>query len=107
MKTWMNVAFLFAYVLISALGLLNLKQAAEIASKQFVAGFVLYGAGFVLWLVILRALPLSSAFPLAAGCLVFATQLLGWWLLDEPYSAQQLAGCVFIVFGISLIYLKL
>lgn len=100
----MSVLLLSVYVFASTAGLLVLKRADEILSWQFAAGSALYGAGFLIWIWLLRRLPLSTAFPVAAGALIAATVLSGHWLLHEKLSATQTAGVALIMAGILLVF---
>jgi len=93
------------YAVISSFGLYKLKSAPSISSWEFYIGFIFYGLGMLIWLQILRTTALSIAFPVAAGSLIIATQLLGYFLLGENVGPVRLAGVVFIIMGIALIYL--
>ena len=97
-------ASLFAiYVVISCLGLYLIKLAESWKTLTFVAGFAFYGVGAVVWMVILRLMPLSHAFPVAAGALVIGTMLVGVVFLSEVVSAWQGVGAFLIITGITLI----
>ena len=96
----------FAYAVISAFGLYKLKVADKILGIDFAVGAAAYGLGFIVWLFVLRAFPLSVAFPIAAGSLVIATQAFGFYLLKEPMHAVHLIGIGFIVVGIGIVFVK-
>jgi multidrug transporter EmrE-like cation transporter len=81
-----------AYVVISCFGLYLIKSAQGWYSLQFGIGFILYGLGAGLWMVILRRLPLSFAFPIAAGALVVVTLLTGVLFLEESLPLKHLIG---------------
>ncbi len=98
-----RVVLLFVYISLSTFGLYHLKQAA-LGSLAFVIGFIAYGVGFLLWMVILRTLPLSIAFPSAAGGLIVATQLTGRFVLDETLSTTQNAGVLLVFVAVVLLY---
>lgn len=101
----MTIAWVFCgYVLASAAGLVLIKRADELWSWRFAAGFVLYGAGFLVWLWLLRRLPLSVAFPTAAGALIAATVLGGYLFLGERLVIAQAIGIAFILVGIVLVF---
>jgi multidrug transporter EmrE-like cation transporter len=101
----LHAAILASYVVLSLAGLTLYKSSASILTAHGVAGLALYGLGFVLWMaVILRALPLSVAFPLAAGALIIGSQVSGWLFLKEPFSAAQLTGGALMVVGLGLVY---
>ena len=100
----LKAAVIAIYALISAYGLYRIKAATEIVSFGFLIGCILYGSGFLIWIYILRILPLSVAFPLAAGSLLIATQLFGVLLLKEPVPIAHVAGVVLILIGVGLVY---
>jgi multidrug transporter EmrE-like cation transporter len=100
-----NLALLMAYVLVSAIGLHLLKTSAgTVLSLSCVSGLGCYGAGFALWYVMLTKLPLSTAFPLAAGALIVGTQLVGHALLGEVLGPRHLLGVLLIVIGIAVVF---
>ena len=101
-----NIIAMIIYVVVSAFGLYKIKAAAAVLSLEFALGFALYGAGFLLWMYILLRMPLSIAFPIAAGALTVSTQLLGYFLLGEKLSAVHIAGVVAIMAGITLISIR-
>jgi multidrug transporter EmrE-like cation transporter len=96
---------LFAsYISISAAGLLLMKLAGgKFFSMQAITGIGLYGIGFIMWFFILARIPLSVAFPIAAGSLILASLFLGKLILKEDISTIHIIGCVFVITGIGLI----
>lgn len=94
---------LVVYVAASCTGLYLIKAAPEWRSPTFFSGFFLYALGAALWMVILRLMPLSLAFPIAAGSLVLGTMLTGAFLLNETVSPIHIVGAVLILAGITLI----
>jgi multidrug transporter EmrE-like cation transporter len=94
---------LVVYVAASCAGLYLIKAATEWRSPTFFSGFFLYALGAALWMVILRLMPLSLAFPIAAGSLVLGTMLTGAFLLNETVSPIHIVGAVLILAGITLI----
>jgi len=104
---WINLlwsASLFViYIITSCFGLYLIKAAEGWKTPTFAIGFVLYGIGAVLWMVILRLMPLSFAFPIAAGSLVIGTMLTGMFFLSETITAWHIAGAFMIITGIVLI----
>lgn len=100
MKYFLSAVLIAVYVVTSCLGLYLIKAAEVWRSAPFVLGVLLYGAGAALWLVILRYLPLSFAFPIAAGGLIVCTMLTGRVFLKEAISSPQLIGAALIIFGI-------
>lgn len=105
-KHFLDIIYFGVYVIASAFGLYKLKQASVVVSSTFVLGFACYAVGFLLWIVILRRLPLSIAFPVAAGSLIVASQVVGWWLLSESIDMAQILGVLLILAGASLIYAR-
>jgi multidrug transporter EmrE-like cation transporter len=100
-----NFALLAAYVLVSVAGLHLLKASAgTVLSAPFVLGLGCYGSGFALWYLMLIKLPLSTAFPLAAGALVVGAQLAGHFLLGETLGPRHLLGVLLIVIGIAVAF---
>jgi drug/metabolite transporter (DMT)-like permease len=106
MKLFFTPLLFIVYIASSCMGLFLIKAAPEWRSINFVAGVGLYGFGAILWLVILRLLPLSLAFPIAAGGLIICTILTGKIFLHEELTALQLAGAAFIIAGIFLTVAK-
>lgn len=106
-KITINITILIIYILLNLIGLTLLKNSQSIISYHGIGGMFLYGLGFIIWLfVILRAMPLSIAFPLAAGSLMIGTQIFGYYFLNEKISFYQLAGVLMIVIGLCLIYIN-
>lgn len=91
------------YVITSCFGLYLIKAAEHWKTPLFTMGFILYALGAVIWMVILRLMPLSFAFPIASGSLVIGTTLTGALLLSETITAWHIAGAFMIISGIALI----
>ena len=91
------------YLITSCFGLYLIKAAAGWKTPAFFIGFILYGAGALFWMAILRFMPLSFAFPIAAGSLVIGTMLTGVFLLNETVTVFHVAGASLIIIGITLI----
>jgi multidrug transporter EmrE-like cation transporter len=94
------------YAAISAYGLYLIKDAATLLSTRTLIGGLLYGGGFCIWIAMLRAFPLSIAFPVAAGSLIVATHLIGRFYLAEPVTIAQTAGVALIIAGIVVVFLR-
>lgn len=100
----MRTALLLGYAVVSVAGMVLLKAAGSPFSVKGAIGFALYLAGFVIWIgIILRIMPLSQAFPLAAGALMVGTQLAGWLLLKEHIGLPQGLGVALILAGVTLV----
>jgi multidrug transporter EmrE-like cation transporter len=91
------------YVFTSCFGLYLIKAAEGWKAPSFIIGFVLYAAGAVIWMAILRLMPLSLAFPIAAGSLMIGTTLIGVFFLSENVTFWHIAGTLMIIIGIVLI----
>lgn len=98
-----QAGLILIYVIISCAGLYLIKSAEGWRTSMFVVGLFLYGAGAGIWIVILRLMPLSLAFPIAAGSLVVGTILIGRFFLAEEIAITHAAGAFLIVSGIVLI----
>ncbi len=101
-----NTLAVLLYIGVSAFGLYKIKAAAQVMSVEFAIGFVMYGLGFLIWMYILLRMPLSVAFPIAAGALIVCTQLIGYFLLGEKITVIHSVGVTAIVIGIALISVR-
>ena len=99
----LNGLLLLFYVSVSAFGLYHMKAASQFGSGQFILGFGAYVVGFGIWLFILTRAPLSSAFPIAAGSLIVATQFTGYFFLSERITPMHAIGIAAILAGILLV----
>lgn len=98
------VAMLLAYVLASVVGLHLLKlSGGAVLSARFVCGLGLHACGFLIWYALLTRMPLSVAFPLAAGALMIGTQISGYFFLEEALGARHLLGVLIILTGLVVI----
>lgn len=108
MSVALSAFLVLLYVGASIAGLTLIKGAmsggAFLLAPAFWSGFALYGAGVLLWLALLKALPLSTAFPLAAGALVVGTQLSGALFLGESVSRLHLVGVCVILVGLVVVF---
>jgi len=94
------------YASVSAFGLYLIKDAPTLLSSRAFVGAVFYGSGFCIWIAILRAFPLSIAFPVAAGSLIVATHFIGRFYLAEATSLAQVFGIGMILIGIFLVIFR-
>ncbi|HWZ70067.1 MAG TPA: EamA family transporter [Casimicrobiaceae bacterium] len=70
-------------------------------SPALVLALFLYGLTTILWVLILRAVPLSAAFPIYA--LVFVlVPVAAHFLLGEPWSWNTLVGGAIIMLGVMI-----
>lgn len=94
---------LMVYAVVSSYGLYRLKLSEMVFGVDLIVGFFFYGAGFFIWLVMLKLNPLASVFPVAAGLLIIVTQLVGFFLLKEDITTVKIIGAIIIIIGIILI----
>ncbi len=106
MKVFLSALIIVFYAAISSVGLYKLKAAASPLSLDALIGFIFYAAGFLIWIIILRMMPLSIAFPAAAGTLVICTQITGVYFLNEHIGASHLAGIALIIAGMSIMFAR-
>ena len=99
-----NIIYMLTYLVISVTGLIFLKLSdGKFFSFNGLTGIVLYGVGFIIWYLILSRVSLSVAFPVAAGGLVVATQIGGYFILKESISITHMIGVLLIIIGISVV----
>ena len=109
---------LVGFSVLLSVGQLLLKRAAlQVADETALAAIlklsfsptlwvalILYGVATVLWILILRTVPLSLAYPFVALGFVLLP-LLSWWLYDEKLGMSLLAGTGLIVCGVLVVTL--
>ena len=106
MHDWTSRGFIAAYVVAATFGLYRMKAASEVASLSFIVGALSYALSFLLWIHILRRMPLSIAFPLVTALVIVSTQVCATLWLGEPMSWWKAAGVVLIVSGIGLLSVR-
>lgn len=106
MHDWSGKGLIAAYVLAATFGLYRMKVAPEVASIAFFIGASSYALSFLLWILILRRMPLSIAFPLVTALVIVATQVCATLWLSEPLSWWKAGGVVLIVSGIGLLSVR-
>ena len=75
---------------------------ALFADPYLIAAFAIYGVGTVIWVYVLRSVPLTVAYPFMA--LTFcAVPLLAWGLLGETLSLRYAVGAALIVAGLVVV----
>lgn len=79
-----------------------LLGASRRQTSLFGAGFACAGLGFLLWLLLLKRLPATTAFPIGVGASTLGVLALGWWL-GETISAGKIVGVALILSGIILV----
>ena len=104
-------ASLAAAILFGIAGQITLKSGAmrspTLAAQFFdpltIIGFGIYVLAALLYIVALKEIPVSVAFPSVAASYA-AVAILGHLLWNEPFGWQQLGGLVLISGGILLIH---
>jgi small multidrug resistance pump len=76
---------------------------SQLLRPATLVGLLLYGLAAFAYILALRRLPLSIAFPTAATSYAVVA-LLGHWLWQEPFGWAQIAGLVLISAGVLLIH---
>lgn len=94
-----NLFFYILYAAISSFGLYEIKISNLTLNYNLILGGIFYVVGFLIWLVILKMNPLSTAFPIAAGSLIIATQIIGFFFLSEGMDVRKLIGIILIILG--------
>jgi multidrug transporter EmrE-like cation transporter len=94
---------LILYALVTTAALAGMKSAPSPLSLHFIVSFFFYGCGAVAWITILRAFPLSKAFPVAASILIITTTLAGTLTLGEQVSSQAWFGIGLLLAGLMLV----
>ena len=75
----------------------------SIFTARIFLGFVAYGISSILWLMILRRVDLSWAYPMISMSYIFVV-ILSWLILHEqPNWSITIPGLVLIIAGVSLI----
>ncbi len=106
----MHWLFLCGALVVGTAGQLLLKMGAagpggfldQIIRPATLAGLVCYGLAALLYIVALRDIPVSIAFPAAASQYVIVG-LFAWFVLHEPWNVQQVVGLGLIVLGVGLL----
>jgi small multidrug resistance pump len=97
-------------ILAGIAGQILLKQGA--AAPDFVSqllrpstlcGLALYGSAAFLYIIALRKLPVSIAFP-SVSLSYAIVAVLGHFLFGEPFGLKQIGGIVLIMGGVALIH---
>ena len=87
------------YAGVSSFGLYKIKVSNLNLNFDLFLGGAFYVAGFLIWLLILKNNQLSVAFPLAAGALIIATQIVGFYFLGEQLGVYRAIGIALIILG--------
>jgi len=72
-------------------------------SPLIIGGFLLYGLSAIIWLFILKRLPLSVAYPsLSLGYILLI--IVSSKLLDEPITTPKIIGSLLIFLGVYFLF---
>lgn len=88
----------------SAVGMAALMNAIKsIGSPWVLTGFICYGVSSIIWLMILKKAPLSTAYPMISMSYVFVVILSTLILGEKPNWATTVPGLLCIIAGVTLI----
>ena len=105
---WATSALLAATLLLLSLGQilfklasadLSLKEPRSFASPSLLAALAIYGIATVMWVLVLKKMPLSVAFPFY-GFTFLLVPGLAYLILGEKIAYQTLIGGAIILLGI-------
>jgi multidrug transporter EmrE-like cation transporter len=109
----LNLSLLIANIFITAIGQIFLKNGAlkitEIKFRSLISNFSLltgvslYGLSFVLWIVILKRLPLSTAYPALSLGYILVT-FLSAKFFGETFTLGKISGVFFVILGVWLLF---
>jgi uncharacterized membrane protein len=114
MQTLIHASLYFAYAALNTLAMAAIKSATQRwsgnAARTAVAiwllgGALSYAVALVALFVLLRSGEASTVFPIAIGCTVIMTNVVGARAYGERIDGRKLAGTALIVSGITLSYL--
>ena len=96
-------------ILAGIAGQILLKQGAnapdflsQVLRPSTLCGLALYGSAAFLYIIALRKLPVSVAFP-SVSLSYAIVAVLGHFMFGEPFGLRQIGGIVLIVSGVVLI----
>ena len=97
------LALCVGQILFKAVGL-RIGSLADIISNSniavlFFGALFLYGVSTVFWVLALRTLPLSRAYPFMALGIVLVP-IISHYIFSEPLSLKQFAGLLIVVLGL-------
>lgn len=106
MKSLYSLIVLFVYTVACSFGLYKIKVADSMMTSDFVIGAFCYGLSFAIWMILVRMLPLSLAFPIATGIIIISTQIIGFYFLHEPIGAVHLTGIALVLAGVGILFVQ-
>jgi multidrug transporter EmrE-like cation transporter len=102
-------------IVFNALGQLLLKRAAvdggagdpsaqrAFLNPWFLGGMSSLGLSMLLWVLVLRKMPLTLAHPVATGCAFVMVPTVSHLLWNEPLSALRVTGLAVIAAGVLIV----
>jgi undecaprenyl phosphate-alpha-L-ara4N flippase subunit ArnE len=76
---------------------------AIIRDPYLIAALIIYGFGTIIWVYVLKTVPLTVAYPFMA--LTFcAVPVLAWLFLGEALTARYALGCALIIAGLFVVH---
>lgn len=75
---------------------------SQVLRPSTLVGLALYGSAAFLYIIALRKIPLSVAFP-SVSLSYAIVAVLGHYLFGEPFGMKQIGGIILIVGGVALI----
>lgn len=105
----MTILIILLVSLLSCAGQLCQKQAAQyrlrgdagLMLRWLVAGIMLLGIAMLVWLAVLRTVPVSLAYPMLSVNFVFVA-LAARVIWREPLTLRQFVGTLMIMAGVAL-----
>jgi drug/metabolite transporter (DMT)-like permease len=109
--SWIQAILILCTVILLSIGQIVFKLAAadvvldrseflySLFSLKSIAGFAVYTAASVLWIISIKDLELSIAYPFAALAFLIVP-ILSYFILDESVSWNTFAGGAFIILGV-------
>ncbi len=64
---------------------------------RFLLAVTMYGLATILWIHILKSMPLSSVYPLAMGATIALTSLIGIGIFNESLTMAKALGIVLVI----------
>ena len=74
-----------------------------LTTPVFLIGLFLYGISFLLWLMVIKKLPLNVAYPMSSLNFIIVF-FLSWIFLGESVNALKIVGVLTICAGIILLF---
>lgn len=79
-----------------------MKLFLSLANWQFILALAVYGIGTILWVIVIKSVPLNRAYPFMA--LSFAIMpVAAFFLFKEPISLRYVAGMLLLLGGLLVI----